>query len=296
MSQSRFNLLYLCSTGRAGSTMTMRGLASHPEICVRAVHPFETRFTQYVHACRAQGLAQPDFRSAVAFGPVQYGPFQSIDTLAAEWVNAFTAEQRADALDAAIDSYYSAVARAQGGDPQSMRWVAEKAIGHAIPIEKIRNGEAARALFLFRDPRDTYFSIKAFNRKVGSEGSFNERLGDEKMFSTLVGHWRQFQRLKVELGDALHGARYEDLACGDRPTWRRLFSWLGVDASDARIAATLEACRTRDAQVERHSTTESVDQSIGRWAQQASEADLAIFARFSADLTAMGYSIQPANG
>jgi hypothetical protein len=290
MSMHRFKLLYLCSTGRAGSTMTMRGLAAHPQICVRAVHPYETRFTQFIHASKAQELSQPDFGHAVAHGPIKYGPFQSKDEVASRWLNHFLTEPHVDLLAAATDSFYSAVAQAQGTDPAQMHWVAEKAIGHAIPVEKIRAGEAARALFLFRDPRDTYFSIKAFNRKVGSEGSFNERLGDEKMFATLVGHWRQFQRLKTELGESLHGARYEDLACGDLATWQQLFAWLGVDASDAVIEAVQHACAQRDSQVVRHSTTQSVDESIGRWENQATPADLAIFAKFPADLRAMGYS------
>jgi hypothetical protein len=291
MSMHRFQLLYLCSTGRAGSTMTMRGLAAHPQICVRAVHPYETRFTQFVHASQALGLTQLDFQQAVAHGPIKYGPFQSQDKVATDWIHHFLAQAPSNPLAEANDSFYSSVVKAQGGDLARVSWIAEKAIGHAIPIEKIRAGESARALFLFRDPRDTYFSIKAFNRKVGSEGSFNERLGDAKMFGTLISHWRQFQQLRNELGEKLHGARYEDLSCGNSAAWQAIFDWLEVDASAAQTTRTLQACAQRDQQVERHSTTDSVDQSIGRWRNQASPADLEIFTKFAPELMAMGYTV-----
>ncbi|HEX4872252.1 MAG TPA: sulfotransferase [Nevskiaceae bacterium] len=276
---------FICSTGRAGSTLTARVLSSHPAVLARALHPYETRMRQYLQVAR-RGEAAVHFRPLRDGEGPEYVPHQGLDEASAAWCQATQGSRESAAVLA--ERYYREVARVQG--VSAPQWVIEKGIGIRLALEILGEDPQARALFLFRDPRDTFFSMKAFNRKAGYEGGFQEDQGEEVMFRNVIGTWRRYKRLVEEFGPGrITRLRYEAIVQSATP-WTEAFRWLAVADDAATVGQAFSTGTRRDAAVELHSTTQSVDASIGRWAQEASEAQRALFDRYAADLVDMGYA------
>lgn len=274
--------LFVCSTGRAGSTMIMRALARHERVLARDVFPYETRFRQYVEVARHNG------REVLSFEPepwnsVHYHPFQGSDRLGRRWA----AKRRWPASEATALDFYAEVARHQGRD-MVPDWIVEKGIGVNLVVRILESDPRAQALFMFRDPRDTYYSMKAFNRKAGYPGGFHEGLGNEAMFRNIIGTWRRFQRIKEQMPRRVMRGVYERLATGRVAAYERILRRLGLETSDVQLAAML-APDNWDRSSERHSTSGSARDSIGRWREEASEEDRKIFAGFAGDIEQMGY-------
>lgn len=275
--------LFVCSTGRAGSTMIMRALARHERVLTREVFPFETRFRQYVEAARHNG------RETLSFQPEQwnstpYVPFQGDDALGQRWA---AAAPRPATESSAFD-FYAEVARRQNRQT-TPHWIAEKGIGVNLVVRILESDPRARALFMFRDPRDTYYSMKAFNRKAGYPGGFLESHGDEAMFRNIIGTWRRFKRLKKQMPWRVMRGVYERLAAGRGAAYRRILAKLELDTSDEQLTAML-APDNWDTSSDRHSTSGSARGSIGRWREEATDSDRLIFAAYASDLEDMGYA------
>lgn len=274
--------LFVCSTGRAGSTMIMRALSRHQDVLTREVFPYETRFRQYVEVARHNGREFLSFE-AEPWHSVQYHPFQGNDRLGRRWA---AAAPRPASEDSAL-SFYAEVAREQGRG-EAPAWILEKGIGVNLVIQILESDPRARALFMFRDPRDTYYSMKAFNRKAGYPGGFHENLGDEAMFRNIIGVWRRFRRLKDQMPRRVMRGVYERLAAGRVAPYERILHRLGLDASEVQLTAML-AEDNWDRASAKHSTSASARDSIGRWREEASEEDRRIFEGFSRDIEQMGY-------
>jgi hypothetical protein len=119
---------------------------------------------------------------------------------------------------------------------------------------------------LLRDPRDTYASMAAFDRRRGAVGFGRQRTGDELEFRNRFIE-RQRERLRWIAGLLDHGAervtvvRYEDLV-GDLDTVAaRLQSRLGVALDPAAVLADRQMLRL-------HVTAESPRESVGRWRRE----------------------------
>ena len=88
------------------------------------------------------------------------------------------------------------------------------------------------------------------------------------------------------IGDEI--AEYEDLINEPAREARRVFTWLGLDASDEVVDAAVAAATAK--KPGRHLTAASVPETVGRWREALSPqlADL-ISQRLAAPLAAFGY-------
>ena len=280
------SFLLLCSTGRAGSTLTMRILSQHQDVMVRDRFPYETRFRQYAEAGALNGSVAVS-QAPESHGPVAYAPCQGEDQEAIQWIREQGA-RHAPSAGAAL-AFYKHLADAQ--DKTAPRWIAEKAIGIKLSTHLLETDPQCRALFLFRDPRDVYFSMKAFNRKAPYSSGFGETNGNEAMFRSIVYSWRRFTQLRQAFPGRIYRCNYESITAGRAAYFQRLFEWLGVRNDLPYLRQMLRQALERDPLTEHHSTTESAEQSIGRWQTEADDQDRALFLSFASDIAAMGYDV-----
>lgn len=264
--------------------MTMRALGAHPEVLGRDLFPFETRFRQYLHAAAINGQMPPDF-SPQMHHRVTYRPFLGGDEQAQEWAQ----QARDPALDAhaLALSFYWQVAQIQG-KPQP-RYIIEKAVGTRLVSEFLESVPGFRALYLFRDPRDTFLSMKAFNVKMRNDRGFGAGGGDESMLKSVLSSGKIYQKLHRNYGERIISVRYESLVSGSTQSYCQLLGALGLDRSDETVTRVIHAATQRDKLAEKHSTSASADSSIGRWREDASPAELKLFAKYRRDIRTIGY-------
>lgn len=278
-----YSYTLLCSPGRAGSTMTMQLLCPHPEILARELFPYETRFRQYLEVAKLNGRDAPTFGPETVKGAT-FTPYSEADGMATAWRRA---AQIGPFVPSAIsDSFYRHVAQSQ--QKASPRIVLEKTIGSFVAQKLLEADRGAKALFLFRDPRDTYFSIKAYNRKINSPVGFGEELGDDAMFRGILGTPRRHAILSDLFGDRVAWCRYEDLSRRKSEALEAVLAWLGVDSRPDRVSSLYDGL-TWSEHSSRHSTAGSVDDSIGRWRLEAADHDLKIFKPYLGELRKIGY-------
>lgn len=249
--------------------------------------PYETRFRQYLQAAEINGQDYPDFAPQTVFSAT-YEPFQLPDDEAVTWQNTLTAGSWTPS--GLANDFYSVMGAIQ--DRPQPRVIAEKSIGTDLAKHILKTDPNARALFLVRDPRDTFMSIKAFNEKAGHSEGFGAALGDEAMFRNLLVHWRLFKYLKGIYGVRVATAQYEHISRGDGQALAVLFRWLGVDADQAYVDQVVADGIRRDASSEAHATTSTVDQSIERWRREGSAEHKALFDQHKAEIAAMGYAAE----
>ena len=131
-------------------------------------------------------------------------------------------------------------------------------------------------------------SARAFDEKRGYRG-FVEREGDteEAVVARYAGLYARLLDLHSATPDGIL-VRYEDLITEPAREARRVFTWLGLDASDEVVDAAVAAATAK--KPGRHLTAASVPETVGRWREALSPqlADL-ISQRLAAPLAAFGY-------
>jgi len=161
---------------------------------------------------------------------------------------------------------WRAYCAARFGRGASPRWYAEKMLD--VREADLGPFPDARVIALLRDPRDTWISIEAFSRAVGTAeigggGSHAERLD------------RFIERQRERLGwidrlgdDAALVVRYERLAADLPAVAAELGAWLGTRLDPTGVASDL---RLRWV----HGTSPDPARSVGRWRAELGDADLA---------------------
>lgn len=247
-------------TGRVGSTLLMKVLGSSNQIAFDRIYPFESRFI-----CHSLQSSQLPFQTAI----------RARDDLAV------------DAFEALWDAYS---ARLQAAFPDA-RYYAEKLLTN-MPLSVIHASRITpRIIELVRDPRDILVSVRAFNAKRGVQGfgraahsseadyflwfiaSMNEQLAR-------LGHSKSSQSKRILV-------RYEDLVADLPSEASRIGQWLDVDLSDAESYVNADT-----ATYVTHSTTASVDSSVGRWRTELSPLDAKELTEHLGDhLARLGYDV-----
>jgi hypothetical protein len=174
---------------------------------------------------------------------------------------------------ALIQEYYSRVSeRTNKPDAQ---FFAEK-IG---TVDLARQGAAfmfgkVSEIVLVRDPRDVVCSSRAFWKSNFAES-----------VKGLRGSFISMSKPRFERGFTQHVVRYEDLLTRTTETITAVFAFLGLPAADLQADTEIEA-RT----FERHGTTASPEETIGRWRRELSDEEAAIANReFAPFLDQFGY-------
>jgi hypothetical protein len=244
--------------GRVGSTLLMKVLGASNQVAFDRIYPYESRFI--CHSLKACDLP---FQTTVA----------SADELAA------------DSFLALWSSYSD---RLKAAFPQA-QYYAEKLLTD-MPLGVIHaSGVTPRYIELVRDPRDILVSIRAFNAKRGVQGFGRNAWSSEAEYFA----W-YLSSMDEQLARLGHGGdhdqdrilvRYEDLAADLPAVASRLGQWLGVDLSEASEYVSSDTVTYAT-----HSTTSSVQSSVGRWRTELSPLDAReITERLAPHLDRLGY-------
>lgn len=214
----RVGVVALCSYGRSGTTAFMQILRA-AGVTVLGGFPFEERTAQasllhWLH----QGFGPPAHElggfGRVAFHNAQY---------AAPWFAQARSYEDVRQAEAALAEAIVAAAPRPGA-----RWLGEKFLG----FETIRLcrafdlGNLVLPVFLLRDPRAVFVSIKRFNARRGVV-SFNDSGDDARLFQVIC----QFEERQVKEQARLGGLllRYEAL--------------MAREARDAALSELMQALR-----------------------------------------------------
>jgi hypothetical protein len=282
----KYQPLFIASTGRAGSTLMMRILSCHPEILIRTLFPYETRAAQYYYISSFQEQKLPTFLP-VKFKNAEYRPFNSkIDAESLAWSKKHNNVDLGKNGQNIINEYYIFLSEIE--NKSEAIYYAEKTIGLSLMKEITQSLENSKVIFLRRDPRDTFFSIKSFNAKRGSL-TFGEEDGEEALFSRLITFYKVSIKLIETLKERAVVIRYEDMMINNYETLLLLFKKLGLNHKQEVINSIVDSAFLVDKNTKQHCTTSKGESSVSRWKQNANSRHLEMFDEFKKTLEILGY-------
>ncbi len=285
----KFKPIFLSSSGRAGSTLLMKILSCHSQIAIRTLFPYETRASQYYYLSHLQNQESSLFLPLKLDG-IEYRPFQGNDKQSIAWSD----QHREIVLEEngvnLIEHYYHFVSKIEN-KPQALCF-AEKLIGLPLVKQMAIHFKDSKVIFLRRDPRDTFFSIKSFNKKRGFM-SFGEEAGDEVMFSRLISYYKGTMKFAESLGSRAVILHYENLISSKHDTLVYLFKSLGLDYSEPQIAEIIDTAFEESKEVAFHRTTNEEKSSLARWKQEVNQDILSVFNKYENVLDVLGYQSIP---
>lgn len=305
--QPRLQALCITTIGRSGSTWLADLLWRHPAIVslrdpgyepVLAAHSMDTLVA--LSSPDSYGMALNPLTDEPRWwlGDGRQGelPASNPSPLMARWLGAENPRMLAAFFQRRLDLFYGELARQQGRR-RSSRYFAEKVQPGGAPRLLSELYPEGREIVLVRDPRDMVCSIRAYNQRRGielwgrhgaaTEEDWLEHMGSE-MRAVLAG-WHERRQ-------TAHLVRYEDLIAEPRSVLDRLFAFLHLDVDDDGIEVLLEEASAVHAPVlERHQTSPSIEQSIGRFARELSPELLRQCEEvFAEPLAELGYQAGPA--
>lgn len=275
--------LFVASYGRSGSTLLMRALQAHPQIILRNFFPYETRFAQYGFIAGERLLALP---ATVEDAGIIYHPFPPEDEASRRWLNTrLNMPVTGHGLEPSRE-YYHTVQQWHG--KPAAQWFAEKSIGLHL-LRRLLAQWPAAAIGLLRDPRDTFVSVKFFNRKRGFL-SFGEEEGEHELFRQIIIFHKAWRNLAEEFPDRLLTIRYEELVNTPMSVFNEIADLLKISKEEKILEEMHMAAILKDDAVLRHrSSAGSMADSIGRWRQDASPEHHSLFAQHRQALQELGY-------
>jgi hypothetical protein len=277
LSRSKLPLVAVCSYGRTGSTVYMKLLRSMG-LNVEGEVPFEDRTLQVAFIKWLEGQVG---RAGDATGPVNLASFAKNtykSEVAASWSGEGSFEEQVSGWLARLHA-------------AGKRGVAEKFIGSAVLriMKSFDDGNAIRSIFLLRDPRDVFISIKQFNEKRGFAG-FADAGDDQKLFNVICSFMREQLQLQRRFGGLV--ARYEDLMINPRRTIHdtvRLFSTEAVSVKF--VDEAYENFSQVTTEETAHMTSESSEDSLERWRHPDFSQFAAIFDAAKTTIAEIGYPV-----
>jgi len=292
MSEGALKPLLVDYFTRDGSTLTMRLLASSPQIAVGGGYPYEHKYFAYLfrwshlvektewprQVWNAGGLATlSQERQMPLMGAPPWNERELFEP--AEGDEKFS-EYAFRAIWEEFSRRAAAQTRTRHGRPDAdVRYYAEKHLSSwQVDMSRL---PPVSLIAVLRDPRDTYISIASFTEKrerAGAKRAMGKQPG-ESHEAWLQRHLaRQRDRLQwlqkaMESGD-MPVVRYEDLVRNLDQEARRLEEILGVELDPAAVAAD-ETMRST------HVSASTPEASVGRWRR---EMDPALVKRFNDEL------------
>jgi hypothetical protein len=286
---------------RDGSTLTMRLLASSPQIAVGGGYPYEHKYFAYLYrwsnliektewprqVWNPGGLATlSQEKQMPLMGAPPWKERELLDP--AEGDERFS-EYAFRALWEEFSRRAAAQTRERHQQPDAdVRYYAEKHLSTwQVDLSEL---PPVRLIAVLRDPRDTYVSITSFAKKreaAGRKRSMGQQPG-ESHEAWLKRHLaRQRDRLRW-LREAMDSGgmpvvRYEDMVLNLDDEARRLGEILGVEFDPAAVAADEKMRAT-------HVSAATPEASVGRWRR---EMDPGLVKQFNdelgKDLEALGF-------
>jgi Sulfotransferase family len=289
--------LMVNTIGRSGSTWLVWLLSCLPEAVAFSPWARDARAGTYWSSV-LQALARPQsYLAQLVPGPLEQkdwwleradlrvgvGGDPGLET----WLGSDGVESLARLCQSQIDDFYGRVAEGA----ERPRFFVEKYLPYQLTPDLLTEMyPGAREVILVRDFRDMLCSIIAFNRKRGWEAFGRAEAADDAEYvqTTVANSARRLLRRLRERGDAAHLIRYEDLIREPAATLAATMRYLGLDAGEAAVAATLE--RAEAESLDEHRTTEKASASIDRWKRDLSPELAAVCAEvLDPVLTEFGY-------
>ncbi|MBN9509926.1 MAG: hypothetical protein J0I21_12545 [Alphaproteobacteria bacterium] len=268
----------VCSYGRSGTSLLMNVLRCM-DVAVVPPLPFEDRTAQvcFVHRLRAE---------AGGIVPAEQGS-------AGADVQAFGAAYHSALATASKDpaecrQHFSEYVESCSKDRK--RGIAEKLVGFNLirVLKALDDSNLVRPIFLIRDPRDIFLSVKDFNTKRGFR-SFND-LGDDVRLLRIICH---FEEMQIGLCSQMRGflCYYEDLIARRERTLVELAAYIGPTGID--FEGIESVWRKLDAGVDEaraHMTSDAARMSVGKWSSPVAIGYKSLFASEAARLSRIGYA------
>jgi len=290
-------------TGRDGSTLLMRLLATSPSVAIPGPYPYERKYFAYLWRW-ARLLERRDKSEWWTYIDLTSLTFESMKSLMGP--PPWSSDLMHDPDDPMSKRMFAAAwdefsrratdqVRADHGDPEAdVRYYAEKHQDTRL-IDLDELPPDLRVLVLVRDPRDMYVSFLAFDAKRQSEGRAEFEAArpapgesEEERLDRFIDRERTRMRwiAEVESAGTYPVVRYEDLVTDLTGQARRLEDWLSIRLDPDAAAGDAELRKL-------HVSAPTPEASVDRW---RTELDPRVGERFSGEfrdeLTALGYSVE----
>lgn len=288
---------------RDGSTLTMRLLATSPQIAVGGGYPYEQKYFAYLFRW-AHLIDKTDWPRKVwnSGGLATLKQEQQMPLMGAPpWRrrDLFEPGRGGDELsDYAFQAVWEEFSRRASAQTRKrlkrrdadVLYYAEKHLSTwQVDMDRL---PPVQVLAVLRDPRDTYVSITSFTQKrerAGRQRSMGRQPG-ESAEAWLTRHLaRQKERLqwilKAMKRETMPVVRYENLVLDLEAEARRLEEILGVELDPAAVVAD-ETMRTT------HVSAGTPEASIGRWRREMSPELVKRFNdELGKELEALGFDV-----
>jgi hypothetical protein len=289
-------------TGRDGSTLMMRLLATSSGISVPGPYPYEKKYFAYLWrwSRMLERRDQNEWWTYIDLASLTNEPGKSLIGPPPWSSDLFHGGERSMSRHVFGEAWreFSARAtdqvRAEHGAPEAdVRYYAEKHQDtRLIDLDEL---PAVRVLVLIRDPRDMFVSFHAFDAKRSSEGGPGFEAArpapwesERELIARFIERERERMRwiAGIQSGEAFPVFRYEDLVTDLPGQARRLEEWLSVSLDPGIAAAD---AKLRD----QHVSAATPEASVGRWRTELDPELAALFNReLGEELEALGYRIE----
>lgn len=291
--------------GRSGSTWTTHLLAQHPEIIAYQTFRLEPRVSGYWMDVFG-ALAEPASYTQVLQPEVtgedwwlgrnrkKVLSMHQIDEQMAHWLGGSAVETLADFCMSRIEEFYRTAAHGQG--KSGPRFFVERSygIGTFAPRMVRELYRDSREIFLVRDFRDVFCSMKAFK---GSSLPRRQLAKDDVDYvrNQLRDYIAGLYRGWLERKESAFLLRYEDLVKNPTDTLIKLFGFIGVDDDSNSAARVLDQANSlRPERQVAHKTVSDPLSSIDRWQSElAPEVREAFLDSMGDLLEEFGYPVDP---
>ncbi|MBR9925679.1 MAG: sulfotransferase [Gammaproteobacteria bacterium] len=256
--------ILLRSFGRSGSTFMMQLLGSHENVLFERVYPFENRYLTYLARMAALAGMSPDNDGEWNHDRLMHHNVKRVGPLPYQDVSIFDKSKMPKTAFASLwNGFSKSLNVAQNDAPV---FYAEK-VAHDI-CALVNQSVYTKNLFLIRDPRDEFLSIKSFNKKRGFNGfGWQENDTDESFAVRLCRSRKKFMQTISKIDEKEERrimVRYEDAIENADKTCTRLSDWLGVQLDAESVQKSAK-------NFQHHMTSQKVSDSVQRWKNEMSE-------------------------
>ncbi len=278
LSDRGVKLYALCSYGRSGTSFLM-GLLSALGVSVPGALPFEERASQTLFIQWLRKEFQISDAESVGPAPDYFEHFSGMGYSSTIFDGATKLADRKAIYVDWIESLPKA--RDHG--------VAEKFVGlDLLQIMQVFDGRGTiKPIYLLRDPRDVFISIKQFNAKRGFS-SFNDAGDDTMLLDTICNYEKGQVALFKRLGGIL--CYYEDLVSYQDRALVQLASYVGHRSITTQQLELVKADLEQRAHGARdHMTSAGQKDSVQRWRAYAQSAQAHLFEARAETISHLGY-------
>lgn len=277
---NRGRLYAVCSYGRSGTSFLMR-LLNALNVGVLGVLPFEDRATQvlFIHWLRThlQQESAEDLASTTSGSETSAGVTYSSQIL--KGTRSF--EERKQAYTKNLDEILKS----------GKNGIAEKFVGFELLriIRTFDNNDVIRPIYLIRDPRAIFVSVKEFNAKRGFD-SFNDTGDDLRLFN-IICDYEESQLLEYKRSGGLLCC-YEDLVTYQERALVHLASYVQAGSVSKDLVEEIKNdLLVAIAGARQHMTSSDPADSVQRWRTLADASYAPILRARPKTINALGYAI-----